>query len=137
MEFGNYGDYQSWPFQVLGVLSVLLVLGTVFVGVANSRVFAGFVRYADEREEWEEDGTDEDNVEMARGSSSRSRSSSHLHRVSGPAGGGATGPGDAGAGGGDYKNMDMLEKERTQPEANDGVLNYEGPVQGNRDAVLT
>mmetsp|Transcript_13025 Transcript_13025/g.30408 ORF Transcript_13025/g.30408 Transcript_13025/m.30408 type:complete len:650 (-) Transcript_13025:140-2089(-) len=39
IDFGSYSDYESWPYQVLGVTSALLVFGTVTVGVLDSKVF--------------------------------------------------------------------------------------------------
>jgi hypothetical protein len=39
IEFGNYNQYQTWPFQVVGVSTVLCVMGMVFIGVLNSKIY--------------------------------------------------------------------------------------------------
>lgn len=120
IEFGNYGDYQTWPFQVLGVMAAVLIFATVFVGIANSQIFAGFVSYADEREEWV-DVTDKD-VEMTREGSRDTTISRRSVR------------GIDGALGGDYKNMDVLEQEPRKTRVGD---NNAEPFLGNENAVLT
>jgi len=39
IEFGNYNGYEIWPYQFLGVSTVLFVMGVVFIGVLNSKLF--------------------------------------------------------------------------------------------------
>lgn len=39
IDFGNYNGYLTWPYQVVGVSSALLVFGIVFFGVLDSRLF--------------------------------------------------------------------------------------------------
>jgi hypothetical protein len=43
-EFGNYGDYSTWPFQVLGVSCVVLEHAIVCAGLARASLFKGFVK---------------------------------------------------------------------------------------------
>ena len=38
--FGNYNGYLTWPYQVVGVISALLVFGTVFAGALDSKLFS-------------------------------------------------------------------------------------------------
>jgi hypothetical protein len=51
MEFGNYNNYEIWPFQVLGVSCALVVFGTVLAGMAYSKLFNTFMRTPDEEEQ--------------------------------------------------------------------------------------
>lgn len=118
IEFGNYGDYQTWPFQVVGMLSAILIFVTVFAGIANSKVFAGFVRYADDREEWVDVM---DDVEMTRDATQAATRGSE--------------PGQVGAGGGDYKNMDMLDTARSLSNIIEGV-GTEDTFHENEKAVM-
>mmetsp|Transcript_20522 Transcript_20522/g.44660 ORF Transcript_20522/g.44660 Transcript_20522/m.44660 type:complete len:654 (-) Transcript_20522:252-2213(-) len=39
IEFGSYNSYETMPYQVLGVISTLLIFGAVLVGVLHSKVF--------------------------------------------------------------------------------------------------
>jgi hypothetical protein len=43
-EFGKYGDYLTWPFQVLGVSCVVLALAIACAGLARASLFEGFVQ---------------------------------------------------------------------------------------------
>ena len=37
--FGNYEGYETWPFQTLGILIVLLVSTVFMVGVINPEIY--------------------------------------------------------------------------------------------------
>ncbi len=37
IDFGNYNGYLTWPFQVVGVISAMLVFGIVFYGALDSK----------------------------------------------------------------------------------------------------
>lgn len=37
IDFGNYNGYLAWPFQVVGIISALLVFGIVFYGALDSK----------------------------------------------------------------------------------------------------
>ena len=55
MEFGNYNNYEIWPFQVLGVGCALLVFAIVFAGMAYSKLFNAFMKTPESEEkepEW-------------------------------------------------------------------------------------
>lgn len=41
-QFGNYGGYESWPYQVLGILCVLFALCLVLVGIAMPVIYEPF-----------------------------------------------------------------------------------------------
>jgi hypothetical protein len=42
-ELGHYGDYVTWPFQVVGISVLLIVLGMVGMGLSNPDTLKGFV----------------------------------------------------------------------------------------------
>jgi hypothetical protein len=44
MEFGNYNNYEIWPYQVLGVTCALIIFGIVFSGMAYSKLFNVFMK---------------------------------------------------------------------------------------------
>ncbi|KAG7359158.1 sodium:neurotransmitter symporter family protein [Nitzschia inconspicua] len=44
MEFGNYNNYEIWPFQVLGVSCALLIFAIVISGMAYSKLFNVFMK---------------------------------------------------------------------------------------------
>jgi len=46
-ELGNYGDYLTWPFQILGLACVAIGLAIVFVGLSYSKLFEGFMKPMD------------------------------------------------------------------------------------------
>ncbi|KAL3916975.1 MAG: hypothetical protein SGILL_004930 [Bacillariaceae sp.] len=55
IEFGNYGNYEVWPYQVLGVSCTLLIFGIVFAGMAYSKLFNMFMKTPEHEEkepEW-------------------------------------------------------------------------------------
>lgn len=51
MEFGNYNNYKTWPFQVLGVSCALIVFATVFAGMVYSKLFNAFMKTPQEEEQ--------------------------------------------------------------------------------------
>jgi len=59
LDFGNYNDYEVWPYQVLGVSCALLVFLTVFIGMAYSKLFNVFMK-TPEAEEKDSDWVDVD-----------------------------------------------------------------------------
>lgn len=55
IDFGNYNHYGTWPFQVLGVTSALLVFGIVFIGLLDDKLFDVFISdrdSSDKNEAW-------------------------------------------------------------------------------------
>jgi hypothetical protein len=50
LKFGNFGDFEPWPYQVLGVSCALLVFLTVFAGMAYSKLYNGFMKTPESEE---------------------------------------------------------------------------------------
>ncbi len=59
IEFGSYNGYLTWPYQVVGVTSSLLVFGVVFAGVLDARLFGFLISNYDD-----DSNSDWANVEM-------------------------------------------------------------------------
>lgn len=47
-QFGHYGSYKMWPFQILGFLCVMLVGCLILLGIAAPDLFVGFDLGVDE-----------------------------------------------------------------------------------------
>ena len=41
--FGNYGGYLAWPFQILGILIVLLAIFVIILGALKPQLFDAFM----------------------------------------------------------------------------------------------
>jgi hypothetical protein len=64
MEFGNYNNYEVWPYQVLGVSCALVMFAVVLSGMAYSKLFNIFMK-TPEHEEKELEWVDVSAVEMS------------------------------------------------------------------------
>jgi hypothetical protein len=91
MEFGNYNNYKTWPFQVLGVSCALVVFATVFAGMAYSKLFNAFMKTPEGEEQ------DPDWIDV-------SLEVNDVHKAAG-----------------DYVNMEKLEENEVAPVSNDYV----------------
>lgn len=64
MEFGNYNNYEVWPYQFLGVSCALLIFGIVFAGMAYSKLYNVLMK-TPEHEEKESEWVDINMAEMS------------------------------------------------------------------------
>ena len=60
---GEYADYRVWPFQILGLSLVIIVFGTVGVGLVKARLFDVFIDGAASKPEPTDDEDDDDDDE--------------------------------------------------------------------------
>ena len=102
IEFGNYSGYMTWPFQVVGVCSALLVFGVVLGGALDASLFDFLIRGSEGDDNDGESDSDWVTVELQEQQGADNK--------------------DIVVSSTDYSNMDELEQSQNQQNLDEGAI---------------